>query len=129
MTSNLKIIRMFFEYYEDKDSNKVSSTDIDSEWGLKYRSGLISNPDIILFNNTQRIFYIVDYHQNVLLLQDMTVKINFFRKDDIKTMDDMELLLKYGRSISDDVIIQNIKTNLNLDIKLDNFKDLFLPKE
>lgn len=105
MASNLKIIRMFFELYEDKDSNTVSSTDIDSEWGLKYRSGLISNPDIILFNNTQRIFYIVDYHQNVLLLQDMTVKINFFRKDDIKTMDDMELLLKYGRSITDDAII------------------------
>lgn len=126
--SELSLIRTFFDLVE-----KYPDTDIG------YLGFISPNPNIeIIFRNTDGYDMIIvntsnprdygflfEYYDDIThmsICHQVFDKKDF--KDDIKTMDDMELLLKYGRNISNEYIISDFKSMMeSFDITIDDFKN------
>lgn len=121
--SEISIVRKFISLYQKyKDMNSGYLTyDIDDESILIYRN--ICDPDLIIDkeSNPRIILEIGDTFRIKL----SNIRINLEIIDDIKTHDDMELLLKYGRIITNNQILSDISKCYGTEIRLDMFDNFF----
>lgn len=126
MTSNLRFISSFIslegnglygnEYFNIR--NQTSK--------LIFRP--LYEPDLIFsFEDGIDEFYILDHRRrrSVIKTVDHTSDISENIIHDIKIMDEMELLLKYGRKITDQSILEDINQITQNDYKIEEFECLF----
>lgn len=128
MTSNFKLIRRFFKLVEENKNIGFKIIKFNTEFNIEYRN--FGNPDLII--RSKSVIHIFDHirSRNEFLVVN-SLEQDFIIKDmpsnlieDLNTMEDMELYMKYGREISDSKIIQNLQT-YDDKITLDTFR-LFL---
>lgn len=128
MTSNFKLIRRFFKLVEENKNIGFKIIKFNTEFNIEYRN--FGNPDLII--RSKLVIHIFDHirSRNEFLVVN-SLEQDFIIKDmpsnlieDLNTMEDMELYMKYGREISDSKIIQNLQT-YDDKITLDTFR-LFL---
>lgn len=125
MTSNLRFISSFIslegnglygnEYFNIR--NQTSK--------LIFRP--LYEPDLILSFNGGIEFYVLDRRRSLGIIEtvDHTSDISENIIHDIKIMDEMELLLKYGRKITDQSILEDINQITQNDYKIEEFECLF----
>lgn len=121
--SEISIVRKFlslYQKYKDKTSGYLTY-DIDDESILIYRN--ICDPDLIIDkeSNPRFIFEVT----KTFRINMPGIRINLEIIDDIKTHDDMELLLKYGRIITNNQILSDISKCYGTEIRLDMFYNFF----
>lgn len=75
---------------------------------------------LIFFRNLYDADLVIEYKKERRIILEWS-GIGDSLKRDITSHDDLELLLKYGRSISDNVIISNINNGLEIDLTIDSF--------
>lgn len=128
MTSNFKLIRRFFKIVEENKNIGFKIIKFNTEFNIEYRN--FGNPDLIIRSSS--VIHIFDHIRSrnsykVVhdIVQDYIIKDMLSNLiEDLNTMEDMELYLKYGREISDSKIISNLQT-YDDKITLDTFR-LFL---
>lgn len=143
MTSNFKLIKRFFElvnqYSRVRNNNDsdVDTLDFDSSvFQIQYRN--LFNPDVVVVLNLNQWVYLFDYticDGSLKELEIKSIKIcgnntNFSNskivpqnfETDLFSLDDLELLLMYGKDFTDIAIIDKLQNEYNFDISMDDFK-------
>lgn len=144
MTSNFKLIKRFFElvnqYSRVRNNNDsdVDTLDFDSSvFQIQYRN--LFNPDVVVVLNLNQWVYLFDYticDGSLKELEIKSIKIcgnntNFSNskivpqnfETDLFSLDDLELLLMYGKDFTDIAIIDKLQNEYNFDISMDDFKN------
>lgn len=116
--SNLKILRKFNEF-DVNCSEDIKFSDKDSYLRFSY----YNLGSVFVYDEYSRPVYIYDIQReaNTLILLDTSIKLDVLR--DIENYDDLELVLKYGREITDDHILRSLSNILGKEITIDFFSD------
>ena len=139
MTSKISIIRKFFSlelkniYCDFKSSNhsfifrycdfKSSNHSFIFRY---YADQLTYSRSLVSYHISYREKYILDYRNNVdLYLNNMSSNIKIDDIDDFKNFDDTSLVLRYGREILDDNIVNSLNEYSEYRIRMNDF-DAFL---
>lgn len=90
---------------------------------FQFRFRPLSDPDLIIENkvNDEDGILIFDYYRNYGYINLLGNRLSPEIINDAQNMDEIELILKYGRCIVDDNIISVLSSRLQTDINLDNF--------
>ena len=125
MTSKISILRKFFTF-ELKNSQCDFKPSNHSFIFCYYADQLTYSRMLVSNHIFYREKYILDYRNNVnLYLDDMGTLIKIDDIDDFKNFDDTSLVLRYGRKILDDNIINSLNEYSEYRIRMHDF-DAFL---
>lgn len=122
MASNLKIIRMFLEANElGKSSQRktINKTDF-----LMYRV-FPTTHDMILSYPERFLYILKSFPQSCeLRLFGIPKSIKIDDPNEFKKSEDLELILKYGRGITDEDIIQTIREEHKIELSIKDFESI-----
>lgn len=125
MTSNFKILSLFIDalsldesirFYQDKELIYQMYKDYKSKY-IDIKKELC---EILYFDGDSIIFDKLIFKKNIV------VDFNQI-KDDIKTMDDLEFTIKYGRDLTDDSLLMTFNEAFDSKMNVDNFLEA-IPK-
>lgn len=118
MTSNLKIIRMFLEANETNKEIKI-----DKNRTLGYRNFQLYR-DIVLVYPGRNIYILETAPQDKLIFLSSLNRIKIDNIDEFKTSEDLELILKYGRNITDEYIIKILREEYKIELTIKDFESI-----
>lgn len=114
--SNLKILRKFNEF-DVNCSEDIKFSDKDSYLRFSY----YNLGSVFVYDEYSRPIYIYDIQRSIdtLILLDTSIKLDVL--SDLENHDDLELVLKYGREITDDYILRSLSNIFGKEITIDFF--------
>lgn len=122
MKSNIRLLKMYSNSVIECQNGikEYRASNIVNNFQFRFRP--LSDPDLIIENkNDEDGILIFDYYRDYGYINLLGNRLSPEIINDAQSMDEIELILKYGRCIVDDNIISVLSSRLQTDINLDNF--------
>lgn len=123
MKSNIRLLKMYSNSVMDFQNGIKEYRESNIVNNFQFRFRPLSDPDLIIEKkvNDEDGILIFDYYRDYGYILSFGNRLSPEIINDAKSMDEIELVLKYGRCIVDENIISVLSSRLQTDINLDDF--------